>query len=661
MLRIPVVFRLLGVAAVLATAVPAAATAPRAGGSGCDVGGHLRPAGGGWLALSPTFSSGPSEVTLAASPAFDADLIYASNGAQLARSTDGGCSWRVVLDAASEAAGSLPAVPQTVAITSLATPSSANSSSYVYVGLTASVAGLARPVVAVSGNRGSTWTAASSAAGLPLTGSVDLAAVTADIPQNAFVVVSTAAASVTADRAVYATNDGGRTWTRRTSPGTSYGGSSLLANPLVPTELYGVVGGTLSVSEDGGASFAPMSGPPAGIGSVDLAAGAGGVRIAAASTSAPVVDVAEPGAGWRGWLSPAIATDVAIGPLQPLLAITGSGQTFLLRKGKVGVRVTPGVGAPEQLSVSAPTAAGYDITGVAAGAVVRATVVPGSTRPTTPVGLRPVRLLPAGVVKQFPALLTPLTPTVKLPAGRSTDVPYQLLLPRIPTPLDVMFLVDTTGSMQPVIDGLRQDITAIASALDVSGLDVQAGLGDFKDYPDPYGGGDPTDYPYRRDAAIQRPGLSLQNAISNLTATGGGDGPESGLTALYQSTTGAGDRIPAHDFVPPGQQAGYRAKALRLTVLATDSPFHRGGERTTNEHGVTVSNPGPTMLGTITQMLRNRVYQVGLAATSEATPDLTKVALGTRTLAPSGGVDCDGNGTVDVPAGAPLVCPVSGG
>lgn len=661
MARTRTVVRLLagGFAAAAAVAALPAAGAPAAGSYACGAGGRVASAGGGWLALSPSFGKGAATVLLAASPVFDPDLIYATNGAQLARSTDGGCTWRIVLDAAAEAASGLAALPDSVAITSVATPSSANASAYVYVGLTASVAGVTRPVVAVSGDRGGAWTAASATAGLPATGAVDMATATADIPQNGFVVVRTSAANVTADRAVYATADGGKTWTRRTAVGSTYGGTSLLANPLVSTELYGVVDGTLSVSNDGGGSFAPMSGPPAsGVGSVDLEAGSGGARIGAARKSSATIDVAAPGVGWRPWRTPVAASDIAVAPLQPLLAMTGAGQTYLLPAAAPPARVTPKIGAPSQLSVSAPTASGYDLTGVVGGVVVRATVPPDSTVPTQPPGLHPVTLLPAGVVRQFPALLTPLMQTVTLAPGRSVDVPYRLLLPRIPTPLDVMFLIDTTGSMGGVIDGLRQDLAAIASALDVSGLDVEAGLGDFKDYPDPYGGGVSDDYPYRSDARIQPPGAALQAAIANLIASGGGDEPESDLTALYQSTTGAGDEARGHVFVPRGKQAGYRAKALRLAVLATDSPFHRGGEPTFTGSGTTVPNPGPTMHETIAQLVRHGVYQVGLAAGGGSTSDLTKVAAGTHTLAPAGGVDCDGNGTVDVPAGMPLVCPI---
>ncbi|MDQ1745774.1 MAG: hypothetical protein QOD07_37 [Frankiaceae bacterium] len=656
-------------AAVLASAAASGAAAPGVAAgtapvsAGCS-GGTITPAGLGWLAIAPHFHQGGADVSLVSSPQFQPDTIYASNGTEILRSSDDGCTWRAVFEASTAAGATAGALPQSATITSLAAPSSANSSHYLYVGVDVTVAGVSEPVVAASGNGGSTWTYSGPNSGLPLVGSVSDVTATADLPLTSYAVVSPPSTGTNLGRAVYASTDGGQTWTARTPLGSSYGGTSLTASPTHDTEVFGLEGQTVQVSEDGGATFSAVPSPGSGqITSMALAAGGSGVRIAAAHGNDPAVDVANPfrvGGRWTTRLAPTVAEDVAYAPLQDILAVAGGGQLAIEPAGKSPRDVSPATGAVNQMVLSAPTSAGFSLTGLSAKQVVRATLAVGTGVPVPVHTLRPVRLLPAADVHQFPAVLTPGPRSVTLRPGASIDLPYRLFLPRVPTPLDVMFLIDTTGSMGNVIDGLRQDLVGIANALDVSGLDVEIGLGDFKDYPDPYGGGSPGDYPYQRDARVQHPGAALQAAIAGLSASGGGDGPESGLTALYQSTTGAGDVVNGHTFVPRGRWAGYRGDALHLAVTATDSPFHEGGERTTDSSGNPISYPGPTMAQTLAALVKHHVYQVGLAASGDSVADLTTVARGTRTFAPDGGVDCNGDGTIDLPAGTPLVCPVGG-
>ena len=83
--------------------------------------------------------------------------------------------------------------------------------------------------------------------------------------------------------------------------------------------------------------------------------------------------------------------------------------------------------------------------------------------------------------------------------------PYRLLVPRTPTQIDVLFLIDSTGSMGPVIDALKTGIGQIASALgrNGAGLDIHIGIGDFRDYPAPDGPGQPGDWPWRLDQGVR--------------------------------------------------------------------------------------------------------------------------------------------------------------
>jgi hypothetical protein len=268
------------------------------------------------------------------------------------------------------------------------------------------------------------------------------------------------------------------------------------------------------------------------------------------------------------------------------------------------------------------------------------------------------------VPKQFPSTLTAAKKAVKLPPGGHQDVGYRLLLPRTPSPVDINFLVDTTASTDKTIEGLKQDLALIVNDLGATGLNVQFGLGDFKDYSpriDNIGDGELGDYPYRLDRRIGPADASLRKALNDLHARGGGDPAESQLTALYQSTTGAGQHYPGRRsyirYLSPGDSAGYRSDALRLAVLATDERFHRE-----------LSYLTPTWPQTIAALRSRGVHPIGLAVQTvdeqgkkhgfHSYSVEQQLARDTGSLAPPGGVDCNGDLVPDVPVGAPFVCKV---
>jgi hypothetical protein len=273
-------------------------------------------------------------------------------------------------------------------------------------------------------------------------------------------------------------------------------------------------------------------------------------------------------------------------------------------------------------------------------------------------------LLPHGVPRQFPSTLTPAKTTVSLPAGGHQNVSYRLLLPRTPSPVDIMFLVDSTASTDKTINGLKQDLALIVNDLAATGLDVQFGLADFKDYSpriDNIGDGELGDYPYRLDRRIGPSDSSLRNALNNLKARGGGDPAESQLTALYQSTTGTGQHYPGRrgyiQYLAPGDSAGYRPDALKLAVLATDERFHHE-----------LSYLTPTWAQTVAALRSHGVHPIGLAVQTVDDSGAKhgfhsykveqQLATDTGSLAPPGGVDCNGDLVPDVTPGAPFVCKV---
>lgn len=235
-------------------------------------------------------------------------------------------------------------------------------------------------------------------------------------------------------------------------------------------------------------------------------------------------------------------------------------------------------------------------------------------------------------------------------------------------PLDVFFLVDTTGSFSDDLPEFKSDALSIMDGILAANSDTRFGLGDFRDYPmSPYGGS--ADYAYQRvldfpSDPTDNNKVATNTAIQALTIGWGNDAPESQLVALYQMATGSGQTgvpgCPSCD-IAAGQDASFRSGAIKLASLWTDAGFHDSGTET--------SYPGPTYAQTIAALnaLRRRralqfegtgVRVVGVARGSDAAAlrDLTEVAEDTGAVATED-YDCNGDGTIDIFEGEAIVCP----
>lgn len=228
---------------------------------------------------------------------------------------------------------------------------------------------------------------------------------------------------------------------------------------------------------------------------------------------------------------------------------------------------------------------------------------------------------------------------------------------------DVFLLVDLSGSFNNELQVFKTQAASIVSGLLWSGFDVRVGLGRFEDYPIPrFGKPSAGDKAYERVLDLTDPrkdsdgdGTSdILEAIQGLSTRDGDDYPQSQLPALFQAATGKGQDLSAQGFpeasIPPGQQANFRSP-VRIIILWTDYSFHRP-----NDAGGAIPYPGPTFDETIKALQAKKIKVIGIASGSDPVADLKTVATGTKTLAPKGGVDCDGDGLKDLNAGDPLVC-----
>ncbi|MDQ1695125.1 MAG: hypothetical protein QOJ03_478 [Frankiaceae bacterium] len=650
-----------------------------AGGVGASVGAAKQgkctstfaKAGDNWLAATPPFSEGPKKVTQVVAPSFVPDRLLATNGVEVLRSENAGCTWTPIVIPEDGSLGVLPEpvnglfrLPANSTVADIAAPSSGNATDAVYIAFNTKTALETRPHVVHYTGKGF-----EEGEGLPRSGTVRQLSAVDTSAATVYAVVDPS--SAIGDGGIYASLDGGRKFAQQNSSAQSSDVGNLTSDPFVNTSLYAQNGSGVIRTVDGGKHFGPLGGGASDVTTFDVASDSGDVNFAIGHSRSRTFDWSpDGGLSFHRAAAPVVPTDITIQPVLAQFAMSDDASVWLqkptpichgTRLGTMFVKdVSPTVGGLTQLQMSAPLANGFAVVGLSdQGALVRGTFSLCSEAQALK-GRTPVELLRQVQPHHFPSTLTPGHTTLAIPAGGHRDVTYHLLVPRTPSPIDVMLLVDTTQSEDKTIDGLRQDLATIVNDLGTIGLDVQFGLADFRDYSPTVadmGDGDIGDYPYMLRRRIGPVDASLHHALSQLRAVGGGDAAESDLTALYQSTTGAGQTYGRKTVIKPGLDAGYRSDSLRLAVLATDNVFHRESDYLT-----------PTWGETVAAMKDRLIYPIGLAVQTiddkgkpqgfRSFRDQSELGLATGALAPRGGVDCDGNLVVDIKAGDPIVCPV---
>ncbi len=124
-------------------------------------------------------------------------------------------------------------------------------------------------------------------------------------------------------------------------------------------------------------------------------------------------------------------------------------------------------------------------------------------------------------------------------------------------PVDIVFVMDVTESMQPYIDAIKQNIIQFAQDLAANNRDYRLGLVTFEDYV-------VSAYPDCNCAYRKTLTSNVQQFIQwvgGLHAGGGGDIPEDQLDALAYAST-----FP------------YRPNAQSIVILITDAPPHVKGD-----------------------------------------------------------------------------------
>ncbi|MCB9595671.1 MAG: hypothetical protein H6719_23315 [Sandaracinaceae bacterium] len=178
----------------------------------------------------------------------------------------------------------------------------------------------------------------------------------------------------------------------------------------------------------------------------------------------------------------------------------------------------------------------------------------------------------------------PPRPCVEVPidAGEVTaalDIPASLAV------IDLMFLIDSTGSMRDEIDAVREGLrTRVVPGVRRAIPDAAFGVALFGEFPvSPHGG--TTVQPYELRAQITTEVTRVEASLDETPTWGNRDDPEAAIEGLYQVVTGGGYGDPSTPgFIAPSAGcprggfggACFRDDALPIVMLITDAPMHNG-------------------------------------------------------------------------------------
>ncbi len=195
---------------------------------------------------------------------------------------------------------------------------------------------------------------------------------------------------------------------------------------------------------------------------------------------------------------------------------------------------------------------------------------------------------------------------------------------------DVFFISDTTGSMGGTLDNVKATVTepgtGILDRVVASIPDVWVGGGGHKDLPfSTYSS--PPDEPFYLSIRMTPPdrAADVRAAFNTLSATGGGDGPESGTFALYEIMTGLGGtwsngsstymmRRYAGDCLDTGWGAPcFRDGALPIVLHFSDICQHNGPADDCDDYRGVTPTP-PTFDQAMVEMSTHGARYVGINA-----------------------------------------------
>lgn len=665
-----------------------------AGASGACPPPHAQRAGEWTVVDAPGFASGGAELTSAA-VAFEGRRVTVTNGARVVTASNDTCAWREVwpADHSNPLTDEIAPRPGETVATVVASQSR-SAQNTIWVLLRSAGAGATNLRVLTSRDAGQTWKASQTplvAAEGATTGgrcgypnSCRLVNPASNV-ERLYLTFATPEGST----ALFVSNDAGATFANRTDASLIAGVTGGFADFEVhPTRSDFAIGttrqGQIIVTEDGGQTFASLNQTPgAPIGAFAIGDEPGVPDHYTALTLDNGFNDASIGRRWattdggQVW-NESFAANIGLAGSLNSAAFAPNRDVYVVTLA-TGSALIEGPDSGRFFSITAPgrvplrdvqQVRGLGLSFVSPGAVVLY-APSGPPTPPPPPPLDVDTFFPAPPPPPPAATLTPPTLQLDIPLGESRTVELGLELPARPTPIDVFFLLDTSSSQEPAINGLKAGAALIARELAEAGLDVNFGLGEYQDSGAKQGSG----VRYRRRVDVQRPSQTLLRELDAMRTRGG---TEPHLTALHQVATGSGIANPSVGApVPAGQQANWRPGSVRVVLMTADNEVMDG-----EEQGFGPDPDGPSMAQTLAALNGRDIKFVGIELRKRedgqttvggllGIEDITnpnvkskrrvlmdQVAAGTGARAPVGGVDCDGDGTRELDTDEPLVCAV---
>ena len=657
-----------------------AVAAPSSHSSACD--GKIT-ANGMWLRIAaPTFGPGNQTITAFAVDRNSPAAALVTNGVVIERTEDSGCHWTAVFTVPAAPTASFPFSAQTASITGLA----ASGKGHVF----AVIDDVTHPHVIVSDDTGKTWSEADLGVVAPTTGKSELAA--ADAPGVAYLLVRTAAqlASAPAD-VIYATTDGGQTWTPSVvaantllrGPQTAPVVRDIAVDPANSKELWLATDSGLYHSTDSGASWTtPGIGGSDSMGTVAAYQPANGrAAVSAFEDKQPLAYYSTDGG--NSW--PLSVTSAALIHGTPDIGIsTRAGKVYRFDPAKASWKqIWNGKPALGSLSpVVSPTAFFVACSCYASAADSALWVyyagqslssLPDFKQPLPPRPDQGGECLPvsppAPQPKTWkPSTLAPNAQRIVLANGQKQTVHYQLhVMPR----QMAVFYLDDNGSKSEFSQCPFDVGSLIASSALAQARNYAPGLGSFGDYSTSSNGTIDTSGAglYYRYVDIDPTLKAFFQHASNLGGDWGAgtedhtQGDRGALGAMFQAATGAGQDLlppgPSSGDVPGGMQATFGPDAYRVIMLVDGDYF--------NDPSRGVGYPGPS-IATVQSLLRKQeIHQAGIwvdnsqnkqnngGESYDGRVDMTSMAHNTDALSAKN-IDCQAQGAIDVHVGDPLVC-----
>lgn len=139
-------------------------------------------------------------------------------------------------------------------------------------------------------------------------------------------------------------------------------------------------------------------------------------------------------------------------------------------------------------------------------------------------------------------------------AGTATSewTSVDITLPTVTArPMDMVFILDNTGSMNDIIASAKDSIAAFAATLEAAGADVRFGVVSFGDY-------------VTEQATLELPATAeaVASFLNALPGTGGADLPENPLDSINYAY----------------RNFSWRSGAQKVFIVVTDAPCHQLGD-----------------------------------------------------------------------------------